>query len=646
MSTKGNVLLLSCLLTLFLQPAFCEVKLPQLISDGMVLQREASVNIWGWADPGEKIKVEFRNKIYNTDAEQDGKWKIRLPGLKAGGPDRMEIIAGNRITLNDVYVGDVWICSGQSNMELPMKRVKPLYKNEILHSANPNIRHFNVPDRYNFKNPEDDLPGGKWEAANPESVLDFTAVGYFFARELYARYEVPIGLINASVGGSPIEAWLSEEALQQFPHHLAMAVKFKNDSLIQQITEHDKKTNDAWYGLLDSRDKGLSGHKSWADPAYDASKWPVMRLPAFWDETELGPVNGVVWFRKEIMVPNSMVGQPAKLLMGRIVDSDETYLNGKLVGSVSYQYPPRRYDVPPGILKPGKNVIAVRVINTSGRGGFIKDKPYRLSAGGKEINLTGEWRYQLGASMEPLAAPTFIRWKPVGLYNAMIAPLSDYAIKGVIWYQGESNTDNPAEYKKTFPALIKDWRKQWNQGGFPFLYVQLANFMEPKDRPSESQWAEFRGAQLKTLQLPRTAMAVAVDVGEWNDIHPLNKKDVGKRLAVAAQKIAYGEDSIVHSGPLYKSMKIKKGKIILSFTNTGSGLMAKGGGELRHFAICGADKRCVWANARIVGDKVIVWNDAIANPVAVRYAWADNPEGANLYNKEGLPASPFRTDDF
>jgi sialate O-acetylesterase len=374
-----------------------------------------------------------------------------------------------------------------------------------------------------------------------------------------------------------------------------------------------------------------------------------MRLPAFWDEAGLGPVNGVVWFRKEITVPDSMIGKPAGLLLGRIVDADTAYVNGEIVGGVSYQYPPRKYAIAPGVLKPGKNLIAVRVINNAGRGGFIKDKPYRLVAGGTAIDLSGEWRYRPGAVMDPLREQTFIRWKPLGLYNAMIAPLLNHAIKGVIWYQGESNTKDPAEYRKTFPALIADWRNQWNQGEFPFLYVQLANFMEARDLPSDSRWAELREAQLKTLRVPRTGMAVAIDLGEWNDIHPLKKKDVGERLALAARKIGFGESEskTIHSGPLYRSMRIKSGKAVLSFSNIGGGLTAAGGNALRHFSICGADGKFVWAEAKIEGtDKVIVWNEAITDPVAVRYAWADNPQGANLYNKEGLPASPFRTDDF
>lgn len=639
--------LLIFFLILILKPALCEVKMPRLVSDSMVLQRGAEVKIWGWADPGEEISIEFNDRTYRTVTGKDRKWEVQLAALETGGPYTMEIIASNRISLNNILIGDVWICSGQSNMELSMERVKPVYADEIAHSANPNIRQFIVPDRYDFKEPQDDLPDGKWEAASPETILRFTAVGYFFAKELYDKYQIPIGLINASLGGSPVEAWMSEEALKGFPHHLATAMEFRNDSLTQQIIKSDNDRINAWYRLLKSRDKGITpGQTPWFDSSYDASNWPTMELPAFWDEQGLGEVNGVVWFRKEIEIPKTIVGKPVKLLMGTIVDRDSTYINGQFVGTISYKYPPRRYEVESTVLTPGKNIITVRVINSLGRGGFIKDKPYQLSAGATTVDLTGEWQYQLGAAMEPLERQTFIRWKPLGLYNAMIAPLINYSIKGVIWYQGEANTKNPAEYQKTFPALINDWRKKWDQGDFPFLYVQLANFMGVRDQPSESQWAELREAQLKSLRVANTAMAVTTDIGEWNDIHPLNKKEVGKRLALAAQKVAYYEKNVVCSGPAYKSMKVEDDKIILSFTNTGSGLVAKGKDELDHFAICGADKKFVWADARIEGDKVVVWNDSIANPMAVRYAWADNPEGANLYNKEGLPASPFRTDEF
>jgi sialate O-acetylesterase len=636
-----------CFYTLLIcQAAYCRVRLPLLVSDGMVLQRGDGVRIWGWANAGEDVTIEFNGGTYNTAANMDGNWAVMLSELRAGGPYDMEINASNHITLKNILIGDVWVCSGQSNMDLSMVRVKDRYEDVIANSNNPAIRRFFVSKRYDFNTPQEDLQSGYWESANPKSILRFTATGYFFAKSLYEKYGVPIGLIHASVGGSPAQAWMSEDSLKAFPAYMEIAEKFKDNAYINQIVNEDKAVNDAWYSLLQQKDKGLAdGQKPWFDTTYDASDWATMNVPGYWADEELGIVNGVVWFRKEIDVPASMTGKPARLLLGRIVDSDKTYVNGKFVGSVSYQYPPRKYDVPENLLKEGKNVIVVRVVNNIGRGGFILDKPYQLTAAGQTINLRGQWQYKLGATMEPLQPKTFIEWQPLGLYNGMIAPLLNYTIKGVIWYQGESNTAKPLEYQKLFPALIADWRGKWNQGDFPFLYVQLANFMEVKDQPFESNWAELREAQLKTLAVPNTGMAVAIDIGEWNDIHPLNKEDVGKRLALAAQKVAYGDKDVVYSGPIYQSMKVEGNKIIITFTNIGGGLIAKGGGELKHFAIAGTDKKFIWAKAKIEGAKVIVWNDDITNPVAVRYAWADNPEGANLYNKQGLPASPFRTDE-
>jgi len=531
-------------------------------------------------------------------------------------------------------------------MDLPMSRVGERYKDVIANSKNPAIRRFFVSKRYNFNKSEEDLQSGHWESANPKSILGFTATGYFFAKALYEKYKVPIGLIHASVGGSPAEAWLSEDALKEFPTHFEIAEKFKDTNYLNQIANKDKAISDAWYSLQQKKDKGLAdGQKPWFDPTYDASNWVTMNVPGYWADEELGYVNGVVWFRKEFNVPVSMVGKSARLLLGRVVDSDRTYVNGKFVGSVSYQYPPRKYDVPGNLLKKGKNIIVVRVINNIGRGGFILDKPYQLLVAGQTIDLKGKWQYKLGAVMDPLPSKTFIEWQPLGLYNGMIAPLLNYTIKGVIWYQGESNTARPLEYQRLFPAVIADWREKWNQGDFPFLYVQLANFMKVKDQPSESNWAELREAQLKTLDVPNTGMAVAIDLGEWNDIHPLNKAGVGKRLALAARKVAYGDKKVVYSGPIYKSMRIDGNKIILTFTHIGSGLVIQNGNELKHFAIASANKKFVWAKAKIKGNKVVVWNDKVTSPIAVRYAWADNPDSANLYNKQGLPASPFRTDE-
>jgi sialate O-acetylesterase len=630
---------------LFSHAAFCKVRLPRLISDGMVLQRGYSAKIWGWAAADEKVTINFNGKTYSDTAGKDGKWAVMLSELKAGGPCSMEITGSNHINLKDILIGEVWVCSGQSNMDLPMSRVEERYGDVIANSNNPAIRRFFVSKRYDFNKPQEDLESGSWESANPKSVLRFTATGYFFAKALYEKYKVPIGLIHASVGGSPAEAWLSEEALKEFPAHLETATKFKDSDYLNQIADKDKAVSDAWYSLLQQKDKGLAdGQKPWFDPTYDASDWATMNVPGYWADGPLGNVNGVVWFRKEIDVPASMTGKPARLLLGRVVDSDRTYVNGKFVGSVSYQYPPRKYDVPENLLKAGKNIIVVRIVNNTGRGGFLLGKPYQLTTGDRTIDLRGSWEYKLAATMEPLPGKTFIEWQPLGLYNGMIAPLVNYTIKGVIWYQGESNTGRPREYQKLFPALIADWRQKWGRGDLPFLYVQLANYMGVKDEPSESNWAELREAQLKTLSVPNTAMAVAIDIGEWNDVHPLNKEDIGKRLTLGAQKVAYDDKSVVYSGPIYQSMKIEGNKIVLTFKHIGSGLIAKDG-DLKYFAIAGVDKKFVWAKAKIQGDKVIVWNDDISNPVAVRYAWADNPEGANLYNKEGLPTSPFRTDE-
>ena len=623
-----------------------QVKLPKLISDGMVLQRNSELKIWGWASAGEKISIQFIDKNYNTTTDNKGDWSVTITAHKAGGPYEMNIKANNSITIHDIMIGDVWVCSGQSNMELPMKRVSWNYPGEIEHSANKYIRQFLVPDKYDFNQPENNFSNGAWKSASPENTPDFSAAAYFFAKEIYNKYKVPVGLINSALGGSPVESWISADALKKFPKYYNEALMFRDSTLIKKIEDADNARSHAWYTLLSQIDNGYKDPKHiWYDPSLNDSDWSSMKIPGYWDDTELRNKNGVVWFRKKVDIPSSMAGKSAKLILGRIVDADSAFVNGKFVGTVGYQYPPRRYDVPAGILKAGENTIVVRVISNIGVAGFVPDKEYDLIVGNDSIDIKGEWKYRLGAEMPPLESQTFIRWKPMGLYNAMIAPLLNYHIKGAIWYQGESNAGRPWDYRELFTTMINDWREKWNEGNFPFLYVQLPNYGEAKSEPSESGWALLQEAQLKTLSVPNTAMAVTIDIGEWNDIHPLDKKDVGKRLFLGAEKVAYGDENVVYSGPIYKSMKVEGNKIVLSFTNTGAGLISKGG-ELKTFAIAGADKHFVWAKAKIEGDKVVVWSDKIPNPAAVRYAWADNPAGANLYNKDGLPASPFRTDNW
>lgn len=616
-----------------------EIKLPRLISDGAVLQRDIELNLWGWAAPNEKIELSFGQKKFKIQADASGKWLLKLPPQPAGGPHTLIFSGTNQVTVNNVLFGDVWLCSGQSNMELSMERVKEKYHSEIANASNDHIRQFLVADKFDFKNEHTDLDAGNWIAATPVTVLDFSAVAYFFAVDLYKKYKVPVGLINAALGGSPVEAWLSEDALLPFPAAYNELQKFKDDSLIKEIETSDRNRAAKWYAELNSKDVGL---RKWNQVTWNDADWSTMTIPGYWADGTLSHVNGVVWFRKKITVPPNMIGKAGKLWMGRIVDADSVFVNGKFVGTTSYQYPPRRYSFGSDVLQAGENVIAVRVINNGGRGGFVLDKPYYLAVDTDTLDLKGEWKYKLGTAMPPLQGEPPVRWKPAGLYNRMIAPLHNYKIKGVIWYQGESNTRDPKMYEKLFPTLINSWRSKWKQGEFPFLFVQLTNFMETKAQPAESDWAALRQAQLKTLSVANTAMAVTIDIGEWNDIHPLNKADVGKRLALAARKLD-GEPSVVGSGPLFAAYQVMGNKVVIQFKETGSGLMAKGG-DLKYFAIAGADKKFVWAQARIENNAVVVWSDSVSKPIAVRYAWADNPEGANLYNKEGLPASPFSTE--
>ncbi|MEL6719687.1 MAG: sialate O-acetylesterase, partial [Bacteroidota bacterium] len=435
--------------------AFADVQLPKLVSDGMVLQRDAMVKIWGWADEGEAVTVHFLDQKYTTTTDENKTWSIELNALSVGGPHQMLIEGNNKITIDDILIGDVWICSGQSNMELPMRRVKPLYDKELANDNNPKIRQFYVPRRYDFNVKQQDVESGQWQAATHENLPHFSATAYFFAKELYAKYQVPIGLINSALGGSPAEAWISLEVLKPFETAYKEAKRFQDQTLIEKIKAEDQARSQQWYTESTAKDRGRQTPNAHWD-AFDlkTDDWEHMNVPGYWADTELGEQNGVVWFRKEIELPASAENQAAKLELGRVVDADSTFVNGVFVGNITYQYPLRWYQIPEGILKAGKNVITVRVTNTSGRGGFIMDKKYEIKLGDETIDLKGEWKYKLGAAMPSLQRQTFIRWKPSGLYNGMISPLLNYSMKGVIWYQGESNAGRPDNYAQLMETLI------------------------------------------------------------------------------------------------------------------------------------------------------------------------------------------------
>ncbi|MET0393124.1 MAG: sialate O-acetylesterase [Chitinophagaceae bacterium] len=640
---KHFVLLLLCFIV---ATAKATVTLPRLISNGMVLQRDQPLHIWGWANEGEQVTIAFNGQTWSVKTNADKKWRIDLPAQKAGGPYTMVITGDNTIEITNILVGEVWLCSGQSNMEFIMGRLTDKYPDVIAAATNPFIRQFKVERDWKFS-PVADVKSEGWQAADPKTVLKFTSVGYFFALDFYKKYKVPVGLINSTVGGTPAEAWVSEAGLSSFPDLLQQAAKYKDTAAIARIQAADQQLKDNWYAQVAKADQGNNEAIKWYDTRYDHHQWASMNMPASWENNGLKNLDGVVWFEKQIVITKQQAGQPATLFLGNILEQDSTWIDGKLAGTTTDKHTARKYKLPAGMLSEGTHTIVIRITNLQGPGGFVMDKRYYLQIGNETISLEGAWRYKAGASVAPFPANSLTRFnfQPTSLYNTMIAPLVPYAIKGVLWYQGEANAERAVVYRRLFPALINDWRARWNQQHFPFLFVQLPNFKQAVKEPGESDWAELREAQAMTLTLPETGMAVTIDIGEWNDVHPLNKRDVGRRLFLAAEHAVYGNNDVVYTGPVYRSMQKEGNKIVLSFSNTGSGLVAKGDTVLQRFAIAGADYQFVWAHAKIEGQKIMVWSDAISDPVAVRYAWADNPSGSNLFNKEGLPAAPFRTDN-
>ena len=615
-----SVLLLSVIMSAQ-TPA--KVRLPKLISDSMVLQRDVDLDIWGWSDPGTWITVRFNGGYYETKTGEDGRWTVTLPPQKAGGPYIMEV---NEITIRDVLVGDVWLCSGQSNQETPIHRLVELFP-EINRSDNNMIRHYKVPTQDSKEALQEEIAGNAvWHSGDASEVMNWTALAYFYAQEAYSQTGIPQGMLVSSLGGSAIESWVSQEHLKDFP------------ALIL-----DREALEGLEAAMADKGEGV-----WESPDFDDSDWKTMEMPGTWRENGLD-VRGTVWMRKDFEIPESMDGRHAKLSMGTLMHNDRVYVNGIFVGSTGYEFPPRRYHIPAGVLRKGRNTIVVRLNAPGGNGEFIKDKPYKIIGDAAEIDLTGTWKYNIGTDMSEAAAfaDRLKNRKNVGsgLYNGMIYPIRNYKVRAAIWYQGESNAGRAHEYGALMTSLITGWRELWNMPDMPFLLVQLPNYMQTHEQPTDSGWARIREAQLQAFKtIPNTALAVTYDVGEWNDIHPLNKKAVAQRLFLGARKAVYGE-KVTASGPVYKDMTVDGDKIIITFTETGRGLMAKGG-ELKHFAIAGADRKFVWADAIIKGNKVIVSSKEVQNPVAVRYAWADNPDGANLCNKDGLLASPFRTDDW
>ena len=651
--------------------ALAEVTLPSVFGDHMVLQRDAEVRIWGKADPGEQVNVSFAGQKSQTKANKKGDWSLKLKKLPASAKGQTLAVQGkNKIEIKDVLVGEVWVASGQSNMAWTVANsANP--QEEIANSANDQIRMWTA-QRTVSETPAADVPGS-WQIASPKTTGNFSAVGFYFARKLQKDLGVPVGILHSSWGGTPVEAWTSNEKLKSI--EWAKPILQRYDVAVKGYPKAKAKYENElkrWEELRNGP-KNTGEKKGYAKPGFDDSKWKTMKLPTTWEKAGIDK-DGVVWFRKQIDIPQDWVGKNLKLELGPIDDGDTTYVDGNQVGETkangnSWQVP-RVYNVPGKIVKQTKLTITVRVVDLQGAGGvWGKAEQLKLSLADdntRSVSLTGDWRYhleqELNASTRTPRQPRLPfgpehPHAPSGLYNGMIAPIVPYTIQGAIWYQGESNASRAEQYKKLFPGMIEDWRKRWGQGDFPFLFVQLANYRAATDKVVDTDWAHLRDAQLETLKtVKNTGMAVTIDIGDAKDIHPRNKQDVGTRLARWALADTYKQKQVVKTGPLYLAALPYEAKdglkgIMVQFETEGN-LKVTGEAAPQGFTIAGKDQKFYKAKAELAKNStgkfrvVQLWSDQVKDPVAVRYAWEDNPDEANLVNEEGLPASPFRTDDW
>ncbi|MDR1683708.1 MAG: 9-O-acetylesterase [Candidatus Symbiothrix sp.] len=631
-------------------PLSAKIVLPDFFSDNMVLQQQTNAPVWGTARPKKTVKIttSWDNQTYSVPADADGKWSVRLKTPNAGGPYSISFSDGNDLKINNVLIGEVWICSGQSNMEMPLEGWGKIdnYLQEIAAADYPNIRLLHV-EKATSTQPQSDITiiNQSWQVCTPASIANFSAVAYFFGRDLYQNLNIPIGLINTSWGGTLAEAWTSGDALENMPyfHDALKAVRTQDVETIQQ---YEKKLADWEAGIL-AADKGWN---AWNQAGFNDSDWQTMNIPQLWENAGLPNFDGIVWFRRTIEIPAEWAGKEVVLSLDVIDDNDITYFNGRQTGETNRYDKARIYTVPATLVKKGKAEIAVRVADTGGGGGIYGNaNNIYMALKSKEeetkTSLAGEWKFQVSvnaADLAPAPVSPASPHRPSVLYNAMIHPLVPYAMRGAIWYQGESNADRAEQYKELMPLLIRDWRKAWNND-FPFYLVQLANYRKRNAEPVESDWAELREAQLQTLYLDNTGMAVTIDIGDAADIHPKNKQDVGKRLALAARANTY-KQNIEFSGPLYQCYTIESDRIRIYFSHA-DGLKTADNQALTGFSIAGPDHQFHWADAHIDGNTIVVCSPKVAFPVAVRYAWSDNPV-CNLQNDAGLPASPFRTDDW
>jgi sialate O-acetylesterase len=631
---KKSYFLFICFLS-FAINLHAEIKVPRFFSNNMVLQQNQEITIYGIANPSEKITASFKNELKNVIADKNGNWSVKFNASKAGGPFAMELKGENLLKFSEVYIGEVWFCSGQSNMGWRLENATNGL--EELQNANfPEIKLFQV-SRVMSNQPEVDLENGSWESCSPTDAKGFSAIAYFFGRELYKKYQVPIGLIHSSWGGTNIEAWMSEDLFKNHPNNKAVIAKMKTMDLNNLLKEYSN-ANKHYGSYLDSEDLGLK--ENWEDSTTDYANWATFNLPTLWRNTDLEATHGVVWVTKLFDLSTSEINADIELSLSRIDNEDITYVNGKPIGASTQKDLDRLYIIPKNILKEGSNRITIRTKNLGDLGGFrgaAKDMYLKISD--RSITLEGSWNYKVGTPKSN-APPVREHPKnyPSSLYNSMVNPFFGYNIKGVIWYQGESNTKNPEEYAEFFPQMILDWRNKWGKD-IPFLFVQLANLSG-----NNELWPSVREAQTSALKLKAVAMVTAIDVGNDNNVHPINKQIIGERLGMAAHNIAFGDRKSPVSGPLVKKVKVKNNKIVITFE---SPVVIKGDeNAINGFLIENTEHHFIIAKAKLVKPNTVeVYSDLINNPISLRYLWEDAPGEVMIYNAYDLPAPPFKLEN-
>ena len=605
--------------------------LSPIICEGMIMQRETCNRIYGTETNADTVTVCFMGTEYKSIVEENFDFSVELPPVAAGGPYSIIVKGSSEITISDILFGDVYLLSGQSNMELPVRRILDVSAEEIRKTSEPIIRQYLISPTFNFKEPKKYMTAGSWKKAVGEDLMDFSAAGYFFAKEIKETYHVPIGLIVAAVGGCKVETWMNPVTLRRFGNQENLVKEFKNTEYFNAYLQGQRNEAEEWITNLEKEEKKFSVSENYKE-------WDTCRIPSLASDYNTEDFSGSVYLCREVYLDREPIGEDAYLYMGSIIDSDIIWINGKIIGRTEYRYPPRKYFIPKDILKRGSNLVTVRIVIDNKNGGTIKGKPYHLFCDGSKIELEGEWYYRIGKkakdAMPPVLFPPSL---PISSYNTVVVPLSKIAMKGVLWYQGESNTEDPKDYAEKFSAMVSDWRELYGWQ-LPFIYVQLANYREPLNTTEDTGWAEIREQQRQNLSLSNVAMVAALDIGEPNDLHPQNKKAIGVRMAMAARYLIYHE-ILMHSGPIPKQLTICGRSIEVCFD-----YLEDMSEEciLNNFELAGKDGIFYTASAVRKGKLVFVSGDMVDTPVSVRYAWCDNPRNINFYNRQGLPAIGFR----